>query len=75
MLIASSLFYTLQITKQCVRGLMLHEYHGVKLLQNAQINVRPFEAAKTADEAFEQAKKIGELNSIRINESTIFSCE
>ncbi|KAI6191608.1 Succinate--CoA ligase [ADP-forming] subunit beta, mitochondrial [Aphelenchoides bicaudatus] len=47
------------VTKQCIRGLMLHEHHGIRLLQQAQINVPPFGVAKTAEEAYEQAKKIG----------------
>lgn len=40
---------------------MLHEHHGIRLLQQAQINVPPFGVAKSADEAYEQAKKIGKF--------------
>lgn len=46
---------------------MLHEHHGVRLLQQSQINVPPFGVARTAEEALEQAKKIGlnlKLNKI-----------
>jgi succinyl-CoA synthetase beta subunit len=60
------LFYLIlfKVTKQCVRGLMLHEHHGVRLLQKARINVPPFGVAKSADEAFEQAQKIGDKNYV-----------
>lgn len=50
-----------QITKQCIRRLMLHEHHGVRLLQEAQINVPPFGVARSAQEAYERAKEIGEI--------------
>ncbi|KAI6209468.1 Succinate--CoA ligase [ADP-forming] subunit beta, mitochondrial [Aphelenchoides besseyi] len=48
-----------KLTKQCVRGLNLHEHHGVGLLQKAGVNVPPFGVAATPEEALEQAKKIG----------------
>jgi succinyl-CoA synthetase beta subunit len=38
---------------------MLHEHHGIRLLEQAGINVPPFGVAKSAEEALEQAKKIG----------------
>jgi len=47
------------VTKQCVRNLNLLEHHGVRLLQQAQINVPPFGVAKSAEEAQAVAKKIG----------------
>ena len=57
------------INKQCVRSLMLHEHHGVRLLQQAGINVPPFGVGKTAEEAFDQAKKIGK--TILLNQYSI----
>ncbi|KAK0404735.1 hypothetical protein QR680_017601 [Steinernema hermaphroditum] len=42
-----------------VRNLMLQEHHGMTLLSRENINVPPYGVAKTAEEAFEAAKKIG----------------
>uniref|UniRef100_A0A914WJQ3 Succinate--CoA ligase [ADP-forming] subunit beta, mitochondrial n=1 Tax=Plectus sambesii TaxID=2011161 RepID=A0A914WJQ3_9BILA len=41
------------------RTLMLQEFHGMGVLQGAQINVPPFGLARSAEEAAEQARRIG----------------
>ncbi len=43
------------------RTMMLQEHSGMDLLTSHQIAVPPYGLARTADEAFEQAKHIGLL--------------
>ena len=50
---------TNNLLKQQIRTLMLQEHIGISLLEKAGIKVPPNGVAKSADEAFEQAKKIG----------------
>ncbi|VDK53026.1 unnamed protein product [Anisakis simplex] len=47
------------MTAPSVRTLMLHEHHGMSLLEKQQIRVPPFGVASDTDEVFEAAKKIG----------------
>ncbi|CAB3399957.1 unnamed protein product [Caenorhabditis bovis] len=48
-----------KILAPAARNLMLHEHHGMSILQNHDIKVPPFGVAKDANQAAEVAKKIG----------------
>uniref|UniRef100_A0AC34Q431 Succinate--CoA ligase [ADP-forming] subunit beta, mitochondrial n=1 Tax=Panagrolaimus sp. JU765 TaxID=591449 RepID=A0AC34Q431_9BILA len=48
-----------KLAKQSVRSIMLQEHHGMKLLEQENIRVPANGVAKTPDEAYDQAKKIG----------------
>jgi hypothetical protein len=45
--------------KQPIRTLMLQEHNGMSVLQDNGVRVPPFGVAKSAEEAYQQANKIG----------------
>jgi hypothetical protein len=56
------IFYSKIATNQSARTLMLQEYNGMTVLSENNVRVAPFGIATSAEEAFQQAMKIGLFN-------------